>query len=419
MIEATLSDPREQRGLMIAAKCRIKRANDGWLVPSQSTPGGKYKVYPAHDGFHCTCPDHEIGGCVCKHIHAVKITIEREENDDGSVTETVTMTEIVKRKTYPQNWRAYNTAQTNEKATFVKLLADLCKNIKTPPQVGPGKRAVKLDDAIFAAVFKVYSTVSGRRFISDLRDAAEKGYVRNAICYNSIFKVLENEDTTGLLESLVVATAAPLKAVESNFACDASGFSGCRFERWYDHKFGEHRFKRSWVKCHLMCGVRTNVVTAVEIHDRKANDYPFLQPLLAKTKQQFDVKELCADMGYLGESNYQAIVDAGARAFIPFKSNSAPTRDGIWNTMYHFFHLHREEFLTHYHQRSNVESTFSMIKAKFGDSVRSKTDTAMKNEVLCKVVAHNICCLISAIHELGIEPNLWAESTVAHECTAV
>jgi hypothetical protein len=43
-----------------------------------------------------------------------------------------------------------------------------------------------------------------------------------------------------------------------------------------------------------------------------------------------------------------------------------------------------------------------MIKAKFGDAVRSKTDVAMCNEALCKIVAHNICCLISAFYELGI-----------------
>ena len=68
------------------------------------------------------------------------------------------------------------------------------------------------------------------------------------------------------------------------------------------------------------------------------------------------------------------------------------------------FHLHREEFLSRYHQRSNVESTFSMVKAKFGDSVRSKTPVAMRNEVLCKCLCHNICCLISAMYELGITP---------------
>jgi len=53
--------------------------------------------------------------------------------------------------------------------------------------------------------------------------------------------------------------------------------------------------------------------------------------------------------------------------------------------------FNRAEFLQHYHKRSNVESTFSMIEAKFCDHVRSKTDVAMVNEVLCKIVCHNIC----------------------------
>jgi len=48
-----------------------------------------------------------------------------------------------------------------------------------------------------------------------------------------------------------------------------------------------------------------------------------------------------------------------------------------------------------------------MIKRKFGDSVRSKTDTAMKNEVICKVICHNLVVLIHEIHELGIEPVFW------------
>jgi len=39
----------------------------------------------------------------------------------------------------------------------------------------------------------------------------------------------------------------------------------------------------------------------------------------------------------------------------------------------------REEFLAHYHKRSNVETAFSMIKAKFGDAVRSKSDIGQLN----------------------------------------
>jgi hypothetical protein len=45
-----------------------------------------------------------------------------------------------------------------------------------------------------------------------------------------------------------------------------------------------------------------------------------------------------------------------------------------------------------------------MIKGKFGDSVRSKSDTGQVNEALCKVLAHNICVLIHAAHALNVEP---------------
>lgn len=44
------------------------------------------------------------------------------------------------------------------------------------------------------------------------------------------------------------------------------------------------------------------------------------------------------------------------------------------------------------------------MKTKFGDRLRSKTRTAQINEALCKVLAHNLCCLIQSMYELGIEP---------------
>ena len=49
------------------------------------------------------------------------------------------------------------------------------------------------------------------------------------------------------------------------------------------------------------------------------------------------------------------------------------------------FKFRRDDFLQHYHKRSNVESTFGMMKRKFGDGLRSKTDVAMVNETLCKI----------------------------------
>ena len=78
--------------------------------------------------------------------------------------------------------------------------------------------------------------------------------------------------------------------------------------------------------------------------------------------------------------------------------------DPLWAQMYHLFTLNASEFNRHYHKRSNVETTFSMIKAKFGERVRARTPVAQVNEVLMNILCHNICVLIRAMHELGIMP---------------
>jgi len=64
----------------------------------------------------------------------------------------------------------------------------------------------------------------------------------------------------------------------------------------------------------------------------------------------------------------------------------------------------REAYMEHYHKRSNIETAYSMIKGKFGSALRSKSDTGQINEALCKVLAHNVCVLIHAMHALNIEP---------------
>ena len=71
--------------------------------------------------------------------------------------------------------------------------------------------------------------------------------------------------------------------------------------------------------------------------------------------------------------------------------------------MYHFYMMIDHKFLEHYHKRSNVETTFHMIKSKFGQRLRSKTLTAQINEALCKVLCHNLCVVIQSQHELGID----------------
>src|SRR6266496_3328539 len=168
------------------------------------------------------------------------------------------------RPTYAQDWPAYNKAQTNEKRQFQSLLFDLCSAIPSEPQ-SKGRPRLPLADAVFAATFKIYSTFSGRRFISDLCDAQTKGYLSRVPHFNSIFNYLESPELTPILTRLIATASLPLAAVESDFAVDSTGFTTSRFHRWFDHKYGAIRQEHDWVKAHLICGVKTNVVTAVEI----------------------------------------------------------------------------------------------------------------------------------------------------------
>jgi hypothetical protein len=111
--------------------------------------------------------------------------------------------------------------------------------------------------------------------------------------------------------------------------------------------------------------------------------------------------------------------DAHANGFlIAFKANTTGAVGRLFAKMFSYFKYRQEDFMKHYHKRSNVESTFSSVKRKFGDSVRSKTDTAMVNEVLCKLLCHNLCCLIQEQCELGIEPVFWPEDGKAPEKAA-
>jgi hypothetical protein len=68
--------------------------------------------------------------------------------------------------------------------------------------------------------------------------------------------------------------------------------------------------------------------------------------------------------------------------------------------MYFYYSFRRDEFLKHYHQRSNIESTFSMVKAKFRDHVRGKT--ALKHQLFGGL------CWSGVLHaRKSIRPSLW------------
>jgi len=440
-------DMREAKALEIAARSRVTFDGKAWIVPSQ-TGSGTYRVTLASQPS-CECDDFALRQLPCKHIIAARLVRER----DGEIMAPAIDTDVLPTKpTYKQAWSAYNTAQATENRRLQILLHDLCCNLPERERLesrrGPKPHLVR--DAIFAMAFKVYCGLSSRRFSTDLLDAHEKGFVSKPIPGAKVTAFFEDPYFTPILKDLIAISALPLRAVETNFAIDSTGFASTRYERWYDHKYGATRQKCLWVKTHIASSVKTNVVTAVRILDKDAADCPQFVPLVKETRRYFEIGEVSADKAYASLENFEAVAECCGQVFMAFESNTTGGVGGLFEKAFHYFQFNRDEYLDHYHLRSNIESTISAIKRKFGDSVMSKTDAAMVNEVLPrheswsrrtallsrpprlipwpdgsgepsyvryflagvilgKLLCHNLTCLIQEQETLGIVPIFWKD----------
>jgi transposase len=406
-------DTRQARGLAIArSQGKLVRAAVGgkWVVPSQSANSGGYVVDVAERT--CSCPDHETRAVKCKHMWAVEF-VQKETvrqtvtNKDGS--QTVTEVTREKRVTYAQHWPSYNAAQCEEKERVELLLQALCAGVEQPQYAGNGRPSLPYGDVIYGAVMKVYTTFSGRRATTDLRSCERKGLMKAAPSYNTIFRYLAKPELTPILKGLIEESAAPLAAIETDFAADGTGFSTCTYRRWFDAKYGKEMSEQRWIKLHAMVGTMTNVIVAAEMTESYENDCPQFKGLVETTAKRFTMKEVSADKAYLDKKHFDLVAEKGGTLYVPFKPNSRPGK-GQWAKLWHLYSFHREEFLGHYHKRSNVESTFSAVKRKLGPSLRSKVVTAQFNEALCKVLGFNLTMLVHSIHELGIDPKFWQPS---------
>jgi transposase len=116
------------------------------------------------------------------------------------------------------------------------------------------------------------------------------------------------------------------------------------------------------------------------------------------------VSEVSCDKAYSSRANLELIKNVGAVPYIPFKRSVTGKHGGFntWGKMYHYFLYKHDEFLEHYHKRSNVETVFHAVKTKFRDNLRSKDKTAQVNELLLKILCYNITVVIQEISTLGI-----------------
>ena len=346
---------KEQKAkIILSREHSIRKINNNIYLVQSQTGIGWYKIQWNGKEWVCNCPDYVKNSHIspCKHLIALKIKY------DSGFYETEEEIPEIKRKTYSQDWKLYNMAQMQEFELFDQFLYQLISHIEDTKQ-HMGKPQMHLRDKIFCCIMKVYSQLSIRRAKYLYHDALERQQITYAPHFNIVTKTLNKIDLKPILQNLVHLSSQPLASVETDFAIDSSGFRCSTFGNYCEEKHGTKR-TRNWLKAHIITGVNTNIVADIIITDEHSADSPQFKKLMLNTSKFFDIQEVSADLAYSSRKNLEIVDKLGGTAYIPFKKNARGTSRGsaLWKKTFHYFQLHKEEFLEHYHKRSNVESTF-------------------------------------------------------------
>ena len=299
----------------------------------------------------------------------------------------------------PFDWKTYNNSQTREKIIFLRLLDDLCNLLDDDKFTMCGRKPKSLSHQIFCVCLKVYLNTSSRRLISDLELCRRRGHLDSVPHFNSVLNYFNSKSVRRALNYLIGLSALPLAQLEKTFAIDSSGFSEHRYmQKWSDIR-QKHYLHRQYRKAHCIYGTYSNVIASAIITEGTAGDSPKFKQLLKDASLNFNIAEITGDLAYSSRDNLKYADQLGITPFIPFKKNAVRKSRGavVWNRMYKHFKNNREDFMKHYHQRSNAESGFFMIKQKFGDFVSTKNELAQTNEILAKILCHNICVLVQEL----------------------
>lgn len=394
---------KAQKGKEIAKNAQIRFDGTAWIVPSQSR-NGEYAVDLQRQT--CTCPYFQKNKLKCKHQFGVEEKIWREFQAVNSGLEKEAVRKTPRKK---RNWSGYNDAQTKERGKWLELLYELCRQIPEPPKKeGRGRTPLPLAEVLFCITLKVYERNCARRFTGYLGESLARGFISQQPHFNSICNYMRKDWMTQVLSDLVTISSLPLAAIETSFSVDSSGFGTSSKERWYDVKYGNAEDWHNWMKAHVICGNLTKTVVSVIVSPAYAHDSPFFIPLVGNAARYFRLEEVLADAAYSSKENLEFVSAKQAQVFIPFKGNAVNNpQSEIWNKLLHFYSFHQSDFHERYKYRSNVETAFSAIKTKFGDGLRSIDERGQINELLAKIVCHNLSVLVKSIYELEIEPNLW------------
>src|SRR5436190_14026523 len=272
-----------------------------------------------------------------------------------------------RRPTYTQDWPAYDAAKTNEDQLFKQLLEELLLiAVELEPPKSTGRPGFDRRTKLFAMAMKTYYRSDLRKATSILKTLQRSPAFGAVPSYKSVHNFFNDPTLGPLLDHLILLTALPMAEVERTAAIDSTGFSLSRYESWQEHKWGTPTKRtRCFRKLHAVIGCKTNIFVSASVTEKNVADVRMLPSVVSDHPKYFDFRDFVADKAYSSREVFKFLDALGLDAFIPFKRGSSSNAKGapLWKAMYTFFRTNPDAFQLRYHLRSNVETSFHMLKS--------------------------------------------------------
>jgi hypothetical protein len=394
--------------------------------------------------YQCFCPDQKKAGRRdCAHRFCQKLI-------DGGVVVSGTLTETERNRATAERRPARNrtahsgknvrSTQRDARVRMPTEIPRLILSLKAAWEGDNPKNAMTMrhnrltaDGVRCAALLlKVCEGKSADAMIARYQDLIDDGHIAlNAPPHqNTLTNWMNDIALTAILLNWLFRTTSPFRKREVAAIADSTKISQLRVAHSRLVEYGsDKRPTATWVKAHVLIGLETMIVMAIEFSTKDRGDIDFLKPLVEKAREVFNLKFFLADKAYLSEDVLGWLWDLGIRACIPVKSKWDLATKTIYyeaaRALVEWYDGRPRSFDEFYRLRPKIEGAFSLLKRlatgfcwsrgrgrrdkatgklRFDQSVTKHGPcVAWQNETICKFIYTNLRATVTLEEETGVE----------------